>query len=104
MISIIIYESQLTFPGYSVVDQDIPNDVSILIVDRHSSIEIFKKKIFTAKFIGIDQEHRPTFKKGSFFPSSLLQIACEDMIFLIDLGQIWAHIAPTLKKLFLDKK
>ena len=53
-----------------------------------------------ADAIGIDTETRPAFKKGERHPVALLQLAIDDVVFLLRLNQhgLFRHIAEILLK------
>ena len=52
-----------------------------LITDKQEA-ERACKKIARSKVIGIDTEARPAFKRGQYFPVSLVQIADEEQVYL----------------------
>ena len=58
-----------------------------------------------ADAIGIDTETRPAFRKGEQYPVSLIQLAIDDVVFLLRLNQhgLFRHIAEILEDPDLPK-
>jgi ribonuclease D len=58
----------------------------------------FAKKLLTEKVIGFDTESRPSFKKGQYFPVSLIQLSTESEAYLFRIAK--TGIPSHLKILF----
>lgn len=61
---------------------------SICIVTDQESLALATKKLELQKVIGFDTETPPTFKKGCMKPPTLIQLATEDEVFLIQLAHV----------------
>lgn len=57
----------------------------IIYVDSEDRLAAAFSELKSAPWIGIDTETKPNFKKGSFNPVALLQMATEQSVFLIPL-------------------
>ena len=60
------------------------------------------KNLKHQKIIGIDTESRPSFSKGLIYPVSLIQIATEDIVYVIQINM--TGFSDELVKLFENKK
>jgi len=60
------------------------------------------KNLKRQKIVGIDTESRPSFKKGLVYPVSLVQIATEDIVFIIQINK--TGFITELVKLFENEK
>lgn len=63
-------------------------DGKIIIVDEKSKIKEAIDELLQNKFVGIDTETKPSFKRGVFHKVSLVQISTLDKCFLFRLNKI----------------
>lgn len=59
----------------------------VCIIDDARDIQKAVDHCLSHKRIGIDTETKPTFKKGQYHPVALLQLATQDLVFLIRLNK-----------------
>jgi ribonuclease D len=57
----------------------------VVIVDSKEQEEKIVKLLGKEKYVGFDTESKPAFKKGVFYPVSLVQLATDDTAYLIQL-------------------
>ncbi|MDA0193678.1 MAG: 3'-5' exonuclease domain-containing protein 2 [Bacteroidetes bacterium] len=55
----------------------------ITMIDSTKSLDNAIEALSEQKIIGIDTESRPAFRKGEYHPTSLVQLAANDIVFLI---------------------
>jgi len=55
----------------------------IIMVNSTESLSTAIEALSEQKIIGIDTESRPAFRKGEYHPTSLIQLAADDIVFLI---------------------
>lgn len=72
----------------------------IKIIDTDDNIEEAVAILQQYKYLGFDTETKPTFKKGERNKVALLQLACEECVFLFQLKKI-TNFTP-LKELFAN--
>jgi ribonuclease D len=60
----------------------------IVLVDSMDQVKEAADELFRHKLLGFDTETRPSFRKGTLYYVSLLQLATDDMAFLIRLNEI----------------
>mgnify|MGYP006157311079 CR=1 FL=1 len=68
----------------------------ICLVDNIKNIEDIFKEINLEKFVGVDTETKPSFKKGVTHKTSLIQIATSKKVYLFRIHKLGFH------KLFID--
>lgn len=74
----------------------------IKIIDTDDNIEEAVAILQQYKYLGFDTETKPTFKKGERNKVALLQLACEECVFLFQLKKI-TNFTP-LKELFANSE
>jgi ribonuclease D len=57
----------------------------ILLIDSKDKLKEVCKKLFTEEKIGFDTESRPAFKKGTYYPISIVQLSTLDTAYIIQL-------------------
>lgn len=60
----------------------------IIVVDSYQAIDQSIEELKRERIIGVDTETRPTFKKGAFNKTALIQIATEKKVYLFRLNKI----------------
>ncbi len=60
----------------------------VVVVERDEDIDSALKPLFSAKVIGFDTETRPSFKKGTLYPVSMIQLGIDDYVVLLRLSKI----------------
>jgi ribonuclease D len=70
-------------------------DGPVRLIRTKSELESAAVTLAGEKLLGFDTEKRPSFKKGEKYPPSLVQLALEKEVFVIQIGRIQvADIAP----------
>lgn len=59
----------------------------IRLLETEEQFEAAAERLQQAERVGIDTETRPAFRKGQSFPVALLQIALEDIVYLVRLNK-----------------
>ena len=72
------------------------------VIDDARMLEDALKICRDAKFIGFDTEKKPTFQKGQYHPTALVQLSTLEEAFLFRINQI--GFLPSLVKLFSSEK
>ncbi|HSR50740.1 MAG TPA: 3'-5' exonuclease [Acidobacteriota bacterium] len=60
----------------------------IHVISNQSHARQILQEVRGSSLLGFDTETRPAFKKGTYFPPSLLQLATESEVFLFQIGQL----------------
>lgn len=76
-------------------------DGDISIVRTESELRCVVDRMKEERLLGFDTETRPTFRKGKINLPSLVQLACSDVVYLIQLN--WIPFCEPLISLFTDK-
>lgn len=74
----------------------------IQLIQNQDSLEEAVNVLSQATEIGLDTEKRPTFRKGQYYPLSLLQLATLDTVYLIQLQK--TGLGTSLKALLSNRK
>ena len=74
----------------------------IVLCDTKEKADNAVKKILDQKVIGFDTETRPSFKKGEYYHPSLIQLACENIVYLFQIKK--CSLTKSLIKIFSSKK
>ena len=64
---------------------------SIHVIDSDAKMRAAVRALGREKVLGFDTETRPAFKKGESYPSSLLQLAAGDGVYIFQIGRINYH-------------
>ena len=64
---------------------------SIHLIDSDAKMRAAALSLGKEKVLGFDTETRPAFKKGESYPSSLLQLAAGDGVYIFQIGRINSH-------------
>ncbi|MCG8531090.1 MAG: 3'-5' exonuclease domain-containing protein 2 [Desulfovibrionales bacterium] len=75
-------------------------DGNISIVRTESELRAVVDRMQKETLLGFDTETRPTFRKGKINLPSLVQLACSDVVYLIQLN--WIPFCEPLISLFTD--
>lgn len=73
----------------------------IVLIDDEESIPSAVQEILKEKYIGIDTETKPTFKKGKLNSVALIQVAIKNKVFLFRINKTGFH--PALTTIFERK-
>ena len=73
----------------------------ICLCDNEKKINDAVKELKKEKIIGFDTETKPSFKKGEYYPPSLLQLASAKTVYLIHLKK--SPISSSIIKIFENK-
>ena len=60
----------------------------IRVVSTEDDLHEARRELHQEYLVGIDTESRPTFRKGEFYPTSLVQVATSKAVFLFSLQRI----------------
>lgn len=71
----------------------------IIVVDTEEDVTKAVKYLLNFKRVGFDTETRPSFKKGQNYKVALMQLATEEVCFLIRLNKV--GIPPVLKEFLI---
>jgi len=55
----------------------------VVVIEREDAVERAIEEIMKADMVGFDTESRPSFKKGIINPVAMLQVALEDVVYII---------------------
>ena len=61
------------------------------MIDSDAKMRAAVRSLGREKVLGFDTETRPAFKKGESYPSSLLQLAAGDGVYIFQIGRINSH-------------
>jgi len=73
---------------------------AITLIDDPTTVDLAIYKIRSAGIVGFDTEKKPTFKKGQYHPTALVQLSTLDEAFLFRINKIGFH--PALKAVLED--
>lgn len=74
----------------------------IHLITKQNQVDAALDCLYKETVLGFDTETRPSFKKGQYFPVSLLQLATPEEVFLFRLNQI--HLPAPLISLLANNK
>lgn len=74
----------------------------VVVVERDEDIDSALKPLFSAKVIGFDTETRPSFKKGTLYPVSMIQLGIDDYVVLLRLSKI--NFTKTIRDLLSNQE
>ena len=60
-------------------------DGEVKIIKSHLDAKLAVQEILKETVVGFDTESRPAFKKGEYYPPSVVQIACKDTVYIFQL-------------------
>ena len=60
-------------------------DGEIKIIKSNLDAKLAVQEILKETVVGFDTESRPAFKKGEYYPPSIVQIACKDKVYIFQL-------------------
>ncbi|MEM9896307.1 MAG: 3'-5' exonuclease [Bacteroidota bacterium] len=66
-------------------------DESITVVDSNAELEEKIQALWKEEILGFDTESKPTFRKGQYHPTCLVQLATEKEAFLIRIDKVTDH-------------
>ena len=70
-------------------------DGEIEIIKSELNAKLAVQEILKESVVGFDTESRPAFKKGEYYPPSVIQIACKDKVYIFQLDCI-GRLAPII--------
>jgi ribonuclease D len=73
----------------------------ILMVDNMTALKKALRRLEKYPYLGFDTETKPAFRKGVYYPVSLLQLAVEDLVYLVRLNKM--GFPDPLRQLFSNQ-
>lgn len=75
---------------------------AVLVVSEKNNLAEIIPILQEEKILGFDTETRPAFRKGQYFPPSLLQMSTADIVFIFQLHRL--GLPESVRKILTDKK